>query len=545
VIILNQNILIVDDEYEILTWLEELFLFDFDLELGVYAAGSAKEALKLLEQVRFDVVLTDIRMPGMDGIELFHQIKKNWPRCKTVFLTGYRDYDVIYSIVNHKDVSYILKSETDEVIIEAVRKALLKVKAELEQEQLRHLQEIQLEKAKYLMQKDFFEHIVLGNIKDIDFSNNLKELDININPHEPALIYLIKIDDNWDIDKQQERYYHAEYLSQIVKENASDNLSFYIHMMDYYQELIFIQPKEWSEVDWEKVYKTTLGILDYAQEIFKNTCHNTFSAVVQSTPSRIEEFPQKIRSLRQSMIGYVGGGKEVIFIEKGFINELVKEREFQVIGRIPILRSCLELRKKKAYFETLGSCLNEIISRNSKHDPLALEIYYNITIFLLQFINENHLQEQIAFKIGVYKLTKADAHENWLEAAQYLNEISNVIFSLLDINETTLTDRALKRVVKHIEEHLSEELSLTSLADIGGFNASYLSRLFKQVQKETISEFILRKRMEFARHLLADTNEKIQDIATKTGYISPHSFTRAFSNENGISPKEYRETICR
>ena len=64
---MNQNLLIVDDEYDILMWLEDMFKHEFDMEIDVYTAMSASEALKLLNQVKFDVVLTDIKMPRMDG----------------------------------------------------------------------------------------------------------------------------------------------------------------------------------------------------------------------------------------------------------------------------------------------------------------------------------------------------------------------------------------------------------------------------------------------------------------------------------------------
>lgn len=97
---MNQNLLIVDDEYEILLGLEEMFRYEFDLEVDVYTANSAYEALELLDRVRFDVVLTDIKMPGMDGITLFERIKENWPRCKTVFLTGYRNFDDMYRVID-------------------------------------------------------------------------------------------------------------------------------------------------------------------------------------------------------------------------------------------------------------------------------------------------------------------------------------------------------------------------------------------------------------------------------------------------------------
>ena len=70
---MERNLLIVDDELEIVSWLEEMFRYDFDREIGVYTARSGKAALELLNRVRFDVVLTDIHMPQMDGITLFHR----------------------------------------------------------------------------------------------------------------------------------------------------------------------------------------------------------------------------------------------------------------------------------------------------------------------------------------------------------------------------------------------------------------------------------------------------------------------------------------
>jgi two-component system response regulator YesN len=179
--------------------------------------------------------------------------------------------------------------------------------------------------------------------------------------------------------------------------------------------------------------------------------------------------------------------------------------------------------------------------KSSRHDTIALEIYYSISVLLLQFVNENHFQETIAFHVGMYKLTRADAHESWIEAAEYLTQVSKAVFLLLEEKEDKLANHALNRVVNYIDGHLDEELSLTALAEIGGFNSSYLSRLFKQVQNETIGDYILHKRLELAKKLLSDTDVKIQDISVKCGYISPHSFTRAFRNEVGISPTEYRE----
>lgn len=186
---MNQNLLIVDDEEEILSWLAELFRYDFDSELGVYTANSAMEAIRLLSRVRFDVVLTDIRMPGMDGITLFQHIKENWPRCKTVFLTGYRNFEDIYRVINHKDVKYILKSEDDDMIMEAVRAFLVLSRQELEQEKSQKEQEGWLEEAKYWLKRELMNQILRGGLLE-EADSRMKALGIPLETDRKLMPFL-------------------------------------------------------------------------------------------------------------------------------------------------------------------------------------------------------------------------------------------------------------------------------------------------------------------------------------------------------------------
>lgn len=537
---MNQNLLIVDDEKEILSWLEELFRYEFDMEIGVYTARTALDAIKMLAKIRFDVVLTDICMPGMDGITLFEHIKENWPRCKTVFLTGYRNFEDVYRVINHQDVRYILKSEDDDVILDAVRESLLRSKRELEQEQQQREQQSWMDGARYWLRRELMNQLCTGVLSG-NLSEKMKMAEIPIDPQNPVLLFLIRVEKDWKDNLAQEHFLHEEALAQIFQENVPIKLRFYIHNMDNGQNLLLVQPQNSNNTDWELNAVIAQGAVEYAQERFRNLYHSTFSVVAAPEASMFHQIPTCIRAMKKYMVGYVGGAREVI-LKMEAMEPVVMERSVPDAAALTAnLRNLLEMRKKQEYFALLGKMLRQMTERTGRHDTVTLEIYYSISIFLLQFINENHLNEQLAFRLGIYKLTMAEAHGDWIEAAAYLTEVSEAVFSLLETNEIKLADHALKRVAAYIDSHLNEELSLTALADIGGFNASYLSRIFKQLQKETISDYILHKRMELAKNLLTGTNEKIQEIAVRTGYLSPHSFTRAFRNEIGISPTEYRE----
>ena len=104
------RMLIVDDEEIITDGLADVF-GKLNLDLDIYKAYSGQEALELLNRTRVDVVLSDICMPGMDGLELMETIRLNWPQCKIVFLTGHNDFNYVYQAIQAPDVQYVLKTK--------------------------------------------------------------------------------------------------------------------------------------------------------------------------------------------------------------------------------------------------------------------------------------------------------------------------------------------------------------------------------------------------------------------------------------------------
>ncbi len=538
---MNQNLLIVDDEYDALAWLEEMFKYEFDREIDVYPASSAVHALELLNRVKFDVVLTDVRMPGMDGITLFQKIKDNWPRCKTVFLTGYRNFDDMYKIINHKDVRFILKSERDEVIKQAVRDALDEFRMELEQENLNQTRQEDLEKARCWMHKEFIGDLLKGAVASPgEIGQRAARLEFPLRILDPFLATLVRID-----AVEGEGGYHGEEemetVYQMLKRNLPRDLQVYLHRLENMQSILLVQPTDSQYGDWNRVFAVWKGAVEYAQVSFRKYCHRGFSAVIASTPACHRTMAGIYAVLRQIMVGYLGGEQEVVVHAETFGAGQKEERRADAIHKVPLLKSYLELQRRMSYFELLAQLCEELEQTTSRHDTHALELYYSISVMLLQYINEGKLNEKIAFSVGLYKLTKVDEHDSWAEAAKYLFEVSVAVFDLLGENEHVLSDRALQRVLDYIAGNLSGDLTLTRLAEVGGFNASYLSRLFKQNTKISISDYVYQKRMELAERLLAQTNRKIQDIGEEAGYPSAQSFARTFRSYAGISPAEYRE----
>lgn len=536
------NLLIVDDEREILEWLEELFLYEYSPEIEVYTAGSAPEALDFLRRIQFDVVLTDIKMPGMDGIRLFHEIKENWPGCKVVFLTGYRNFEDIYEVVSQGDVRYILKSEDDETIIKAVDDSFQEIRRMLEQEHRSKQQQSSLEKAGFWLRRDLF-HVLLYHPEQPCSDEEMRELGISLDLSRRMLLFLIRMNGNAAGKRVKEDYTGSRQLEELLLSYLPKRIRLQLHALDYGYHLLLFQPDAEESAVWENIYAVAKGALEYTLISYDKNHQKSVCAVISSIPVRFCEAGTRLNKLKQIMIGYMGA-KDSAILNAEIMEKQQEKSMTETEARpenIQMLKYYLERRQKVEYMELLSTLCNHMNSGTGRHNLLSMEIYYGIGVTLLQFINDSHINERLAFEIGLYKLLNSNEHENWIEAGNYLLTLSEAIFTVLGDFENTLADRALGRVTAYIDQNPDGDLTLTNLALIGGFNSSYLSRLFKQVHQMTITDYVLKKRMEEAKWLLMTTNEKIQTIAEKTGYTSSHSFSRAFRGFVGVSPIEYRE----
>ena len=253
----------------------------------------------------------------------------------------------------------------------------------------------------------------------------------------------------------------------------------------------------------------------------------------------VDSMGSKIFWLRKIMAGSLGGESSVIVHGESLPAE--GEAAGNYSHAVERMKQNMRLLRRREYFEELEICCAKLGEYTSKHDMEALSLYYGMAVDILQFITEKDLHEKLSFHIGLYKLLEVGEHDTWNEAGQYLLELSERIFELLGVGgEDNLNNQIMDRLLRYMDEHLEQDLTLIKLAQFSGFNASYLSRLFKQVKGMTISEYLLMKRMELAKEYLGASNEKVKNIALKTGYLSAQSFARAFHNYAGVSPQEYR-----
>ncbi|MGN1142722.1 MAG: response regulator [Oliverpabstia sp.] len=540
------NLLIVDDEPDILVTLEELFKYESGLDIDVYVAKSATMAVNLLEKIRFDVVMTDIKMPGMTGIELFHLIKENWPKCRVIFLTGYRDFDDLYQIMGNKDVRYLLKSESYEVLIQNVAEAF----REIEQMMLSEMKEYKFQKnmkqAQTVLQRNYLKECFYGNDVENLSEEKLNAFSIPLVPEEALFVFLLRIDscEGYSFEEGMEKEW---ILNEVLQEFLPVKIKYFLYYDSDGYYLVFFQPEHFMENPisartWNRLYANLSGALEYIQQKLLTKEALSVSFVTCDERCYLKDSEMYLNRLKREAIGRIGSGvQRIIRAKTPFMQTSVQKVPENLQVQVKHLEQFLESKRYGEFVDMLQSLTSLLYGNEEKLSTEITELYYSISILLLRYININHLKGKIDQDISLNALIDIDIHKNRKDAAEYLNSIANKIVLYLESDGRNRTQEVLEKVVIYIEGHLQEELTLTKLADISYLNASYLSRIFKQTYGCNVTEYISNKRLEKAKILLTTTSKKIQDVSVEVGYLSVPSFNRVFKKVIGISPVEYRD----
>ncbi|GLI10687.1 hypothetical protein YDYSG_67230 [Paenibacillus tyrfis] len=156
------RLLIVDDEPVIANGLVQLLQDRQEFELDICKAYSADEALEIAQRTKLDILVSDIRMPKKNGLQLVDEIAYYWPSCRMIFLTGYSEFNYVYEAIRKNVDNYILKSEGVEPIFEAVRGAIVKLEEEHRNRLQQEKAQLHLRIVESLLKKELLESVLRG-----------------------------------------------------------------------------------------------------------------------------------------------------------------------------------------------------------------------------------------------------------------------------------------------------------------------------------------------------------------------------------------------
>lgn len=533
------TILIVDDESfvregikENINWQEHGFELVGDCSNGM-------EAMEAVDKFKPDIVLTDICMPFVDGLELTRYIVEKYPWIKVVILTGYDEFEYAQQAVKLKAYDYMLKPIT----ANELRKVLDKLKKELDDEshKLEDFNKLkkQLRESLPLLKERFFNRLIQGNLRDSEIWEKLEHFDIDL-AGNTYLVFTVDIDDYGDLklahpETDDELFHFAVYNiseeilsekekcivfqtstektvailvgedAQTLQESAISSAEKIRQAVEKYLKFsvtIGIGKSTTNICDINLSYKYALSALDYRFLLGKNRVIGIYD-IEGSTierPIYNKEWERKLVSAIKT-----GTTDEINSITASLIQSL-KESYTSV---------------NKCYYQVQQAVMS-VIGALNELGVSEMEVY----------------GEEETLLTGIYKLKTLDEIRKWLEglfrrASDHLTGRRNDYCQV----------QAAKAVEYIKENYFNTELSLNAICKHLLMSTSYFSSIFKNYTGQTFVEYLTKVRVEKAMELLKATSLKTYEIAEKVGYNDAHYFSMIFKKASGCSPSDYRDRV--
>ncbi|PQP81446.1 DNA-binding response regulator [Paenibacillus sp. PCH8] len=536
------RLLIVDDEEIITDSLYETFARHMPDRLDVCKAYSAQEALNWMRRSRIDIVLTDIRMPGMSGLELTEQIQASWPNCRVIFLTGHSDFDYAYRAFQMTNVRYLLKTEGyDKVmaIIEDVMEEIRQSHSMLEL--LEQSREVNSRLA--VIQQEEYMRKLLQDCTSVvssplETQDELAKRGIGLQADLPVYLILGRFNTSPGTGSELTR---VQESVRIIGSTLMHERTMYASVTDHYGDTVWlVQPKQEEEKEGDKLVRFLEGTLELVQEACMVSLGVSIAFTLSGRSSDWSEISRQYERLRLLQWMKIGDGVSMVLTDHhDELSTGVLKESGRISSRIEIMSGYLETGRIQPFYDIFEELASELLQQDITMER-AMETYYNLALLLHSTINRWGLQQQIPDQRNLLHLGE---HACMKDAVQFLYHAADELVRFKRSNEQERANVVIHSLCSYVKENLEKDLSLVRLAELHHFNPSYLSRFFKQEMGINLSEFIDDYRIRRAKELLQNTDLMIREVALQVGYEAAHSFTRLFKKLTGMTPQEYRESV--
>lgn len=548
------RLLIVDDEPIIVDGLIQLFS-EQELELELFQAYSVTEALNQAVQSKIDILLTDMKMPGKNGLQLVDEVQTLWPQCRIIFLTGFDDFDYVYNAVKRNIDSYILKTEDDDVLVNAVKESIKIIEEERSLQNEVELSRSQLEAITPFVKQEILEGILQGQ-SPLDLLHN------SIIPKESFAIdftcpwYVItgKLEELGNLDKDSQNLQNLYLIQEIFLQNLHSDLLVESFIYENQFPVWLLQPKkvegiflENGQPKWTRIKEYIISRLESVQEDFVRLADIKISLVIGKNPVvgqlNRDDFQEMAECL--SIMAYSMGEMMIVDLSLGnpFSKEGVKslgnynwKKELLRMENAIIIGDLEEVRRIN------DSLFKDIFNDEAVTNIERGEFLCSLSLVLFGFLRNRDLYSYLT-KENEELCKLLEGFPSNIDSKRKIDYLLERICHYQSQLREDGRSNIITSINRYINENISGDLSLVTIAKSVFLNPSYLSRFYKEQTGKNISDYINQLKVEKAKYYLSETDLFIQDIATNLGFNSASYFTLFFRKNVNYSPQEYREKL--
>ena len=532
------KVLIVDDEVVFRNNIKEIINWN---KYGFYLCGEASDGISAKREIEFqkpDIVITDIKMSGMDGLSLIEYLQENHPNIRVIALSGYDDYEYVRTSLKQGVVDYLLKHNiTASTLLNVLQTAQKQIhrarESNLDNEKVRK----QIAIGRKMLQQQFLNNLLEGRFTDIDEAlKQSKELSLPI--YSGSMIIVVAEFDNISTLKNRNTQGEWQVLFERMMELISGNLlgdTMLIPRFDVGFVILFPMAETHSQNSFLRDVNACINQIRIALKRHYNVTACYSISGYASSPIGLKEVYENARAALGERIyrendvvihdrtipKSVCSSYCIDFHDEHNIMRLIKNGSWQDI---------------KEYIENI---FNNI--RDSGLNSVQAQLIFAHLINLLSRALRDYKTDLMTIYPDFYYVYQNLQQMSLNEMQQgILNCYLNVMQYLKRFGETEKYREITRQAIIYINRNYNRDISLNSIADHVHTSASYLSRVFKEDTGSGVVEYLNKIRVEHAKQLIRG-GAKLNELYMRSGFNSDTYFYMVFKNITGKTPREFRE----
>lgn len=537
------KVLIIDDEPIIRKGLKNIIHWkQFNCEI----CGEASDGLEgrdLIIKLLPDIIITDIRMPEVDGLTMIAEIKSIVPESKIIILTGYRDFDYAREAIKLGAFELILKPTKFEELTAIIKRALNELKFQRDRaEEISKLRKQFEQNIPTLREKLLYDIIYQINTDENDIAAKMELYHIEI---DSFILIIVENESEEEEDRKFDQYHKHLYqfgVMNIFEDVFSESFDVVSIPLDNRRAAFLIQTSSFQCSNLDAVYDRCV----YLQQAIQSCFGFTVTIAVSSEGKGVSVLPSKFKECQDALAykAYIGSNSIILYHD---LRSFFKYEDHPVLEKYQ--KSLLESIKSGSE-KTVKNILQSIFSYVDNLDSTDMEYLKNFYWNTISSIHNIRISLSAADHVkntqsndisSLYKLIKKS--DNIRELNELLEEAATSVAVKINHFNNKNFRLILQKAVDYLQDHYQEQVTLNEVAEHVYVSTYYISRMFKKELGRNFVDYLNEIRIHKAKELLKNVKYKTYEVAEMVGIPDPHYFSKLFKKYEGLTPTEYRDTL--
>lgn len=505
---------------------------------GIEAVGDAPDglaAMDLIAGIKPDIILTDVRMPNMDGIEMSNMLRERYPEMKIVFISGHDDVEYLKSALRVNAVDYIFKP----VNMYELQTVMERITAELDdtrsQQKLMHDMSVQLKESMPLLRDKFLISLIRDGISTPQkMQERLEFLGLKLPQEAVYWVLVVSLDTSIDTDvSRTERDYQlmSYAIINVCEELMQRQMDGYV-FENRRGEYVLILHADKPEEREERLFQLAQDIRENLDRWLKlGVTIGVGGQVVQ-----IADLPQSYAQANEAVNQRWHMGRNRIISFDTFGQE---EESFQRFDKLQSEQ--IEAILRAGDSGRLPGALEPLFAKLAVNRRDGFAYCRMVCLQLIVLANRLFMEMNLTPEDSDALLwEKVFKQETVQELQQVLEDYLIKVCSQVHEKRTKKSNLIIERIRSVLETRYAENVTVVDIAKEVYMTKTYVCLLFKQETGETIHEALTKVRIERAKELLLDPRNKFYDVSYAVGYADPSYFSKLFKKYTGETPSSYR-----